>query len=241
MREAGSRAQRQVAPDVAFLHPAPTQAEPEPGRVVVGVMAYYGHSDDPVRGAGVRRQYVATMAAPSAGSVDTGCRVELVGGDGVDIEIAHEVRAAVLADRPDGCEDTVVVRACTRFGELTELMSRAEVVVASRFHNVICALRLARPTISIGYAGKNHHLMRQMGLDDYSQDIERLDASRLVAQVATARRDAATLTDQIRQATSAYPDRVEALLDHVADEVLGLEPPRDKTSSPNEGHAWLRT
>ncbi len=56
-------------------------------------------------------------------------------------------------------------------------MSRAEVVVASRFHNVICALRLARPTISIGYAGKNHHLMRQMGLEDYSQDIEHLDAS----------------------------------------------------------------
>ncbi len=62
-----------------------------------------------------------------------------------------------------------------------------------------------------------------------------------MAQVATARRDVAALTDQIRQATSAYPDRVEALLDHVADEALGLEPPRDKTSSPNEEHAWLRT
>ena len=240
MRESGSKATAVVVPDVAFTHPSPTSAEPEPGLVVVGAMAYYGHSDDPVRGAGVRRQYVATLAGALGRILDSGCRVELVGGDGVDIEIADDIRAAVLAARPDGREDTVVVRACTRFGELTELMSRAEVVVGSRFHNLICALRLARPTISIGYAGKCHHLMRQMGLDDYSQDIEHLDASTLVAQVATARRDAAALTDQIRQITSTYPDRVTAVLDQVADEALGLDPPRAETVSPSEEHAWQR-
>jgi polysaccharide pyruvyl transferase WcaK-like protein len=186
-------------------------------------MAYYGHADDPVRGMGVHRQYVATLADALGRILDAGCRVELVGGDGVDIEIAEDVRAAVLAARPDAPPDRVVVRACTRFGELTQVMSRAEVVVASRFHNIICGLRLARPTISIGYAGKNHHLMRQMGLDDLSQDIEHLDADLLVDQVATARRDAAALTGQIRRATADYPARLRVVLDQVAHGTLGLE------------------
>ena len=44
---------------------------------------------------------------------------------------------------------------------------RAEVVIASRFHNLICALRLARPTVSVGYASKNRHLMQALGLDEY--------------------------------------------------------------------------
>ena len=43
---------------------------------------------------------------------------------------------------------------------------RAEVVIASRFHNLICALRLARPTVSVGYAAKNRHLMEALGLDE---------------------------------------------------------------------------
>jgi polysaccharide pyruvyl transferase WcaK-like protein len=241
MRESGSKAEATVGPDVAFTHPAPTTAEPEPGLVVVGAMAYYGHADDPVRGAGVRREYVATLAGALGRILDTGCRVELVGGDGVDIEIAEDVRAAVLAARPDTPPDRVVVRACTRFAELTEVMSRAEVVVASRFHNLICALRLARPPVSVGYAGKNHHLMRAMGLEDYIQVIDDVDADRLVDQVQSARQEQSELSDQIRRATADYPDRVRALLDQVAVGALRLEPSGHHARELNEVGAWPRT
>ncbi len=47
MARAGARDPDAVAPDLAFAHPAPTQTKPEPGRLVVGVMAFYGHGDDP--------------------------------------------------------------------------------------------------------------------------------------------------------------------------------------------------
>ena len=241
MRESGSKADAMVVPDVAFTHPSPTSAEPEPGLVVVGAMAYYGHADDPVQGAGVRRQYVATLAGALGRILDTGCRVELVGGDGVDIAIADDVRAAVLAARPDTREDTVVVRACTRFGELTELMSRAEVVVGSRFHNIVCALRLARPTVSISYAGKCHHLMQQIGLADYHQEIEQLDADLLVDQVARARRDGTEIADQIRRATAEFPARVRSVLDQVARGPLRLDPSAETAHQLDEVVAWPRT
>jgi polysaccharide pyruvyl transferase WcaK-like protein len=241
MRQSGSRAEAVVAPDVAFVHPAPTAADPEPGRVVMGVMAYYGHADDPVKGADVRRGYVATIAETVARLVDSGCRVVLVGGDRVDVDVAREVRTAVRTRRPDLADDAVTLRECTRFDELTEQMSRAEVVVASRFHNLVCALRLGRPPVSVGYAGKNHHLMQAMGLEDYISIIDDVDAGRLVQQVQAARQAQAELTDRIRSVTADYPDRVAAVLDRVAVDALGLDPSPTGTRQLNEVGAWPRT
>ncbi|MGH8773954.1 MAG: polysaccharide pyruvyl transferase family protein [Jiangellaceae bacterium] len=222
MRRAGARAPAAVAPDLVFAHPAPTLAMPETGLLVVGVMAYYGRGDDPVRGADVRRMYVAAMAEAVARFVAAGDRVVLVGGDRVDVDVADELRAAVLVVYPGLPDDAVLVRDVATFTELTDEMMRADVVIASRFHNLICALRLARPTVSVDYAKKNRHLMRALGLEGYCQDIEHLDADRLVAQVRAARMDKAALAARVCDATRIYAGQVESLLERVADEALGL-------------------
>lgn len=222
MARAGAREPETVAPDLAFAHPAPKVAKPEPGRLVVGVMAYYGPGDDPVRGADVRRKYVATMADALAKLAGEGTHIVLVGGDKADVDVARDVRAAVLTSCPGLSENALLVRELTTFAELTEEMMRAEVIIASRFHNLICALRLARPTVSVGYAGKNRHLMQAMGLDGYCQDIEHVDASQLVVQVRDARRYGDALAARIRLCTSNYADEVKALLERVARENLGL-------------------
>jgi len=235
MARAGARAPEAIAPDLVFAHPASKLSEPEPGRLVVGVMAYYGPGDDPVRGAAVRRRYVATMAEALTRLTDRGDHVVLVSGDGVDIDVGHQIRAAVFAQRPKLRARAVVVREFTTFTELTEEMMRAEVVVASRFHNLICALRLARPTVSVGYARKNRLLMQALSLDEYCQDIDQLDGDRLVAQIQAARENAQKLTNRIRRGTSEYADKVESLLERVSEETLGLPVPPGRTvDSPDE-------
>ena len=106
-------------------------------------------------------------------------------------------------------------------------MIGAEVVIASRFHNLICALRLARPTVSVGYAEKNRHLIGVLGLDEYCQDIEQLDASLLVAQAKAAYGEREVLTARIQRGTFEYAHDVQCLLERVASEALGLaEGPR---------------
>ena len=225
MRRANARIPEVVAPDLAFAHPAPTHVKPEPGLIVVGVMAYYGRGDDPVRGASVRRRYVATLAEAMALLTDEGNRIVLVGGDRVDADVAHDVRTAVMATRPELPDDAVIVRDVATFTQLTDEMMRAEVVIASRFHNLICALRLARPIVSVGYAKKNRHLMQTLGLTRYCQEIEQLDASRLVAQVRAARSDKVRFTARVRDAAGDYTARVESLLERVAREALGLARP----------------
>ena len=222
MAGAGAGTSQAVAPDLAFAHPATTLAKPEPGCIVAGVMAYHGRDGDPRRGADVRRRYVATLADALAGIADAGNHVVLVGGDRVDLEVAREVQSAVRVSRPDLPDEAVLVQEPTTFAQLTEQMGRAEVVIASRFHNLICALRLGRPTVSVGYAGKSRDLMRAVGVDGYCQDIEDLDASTLVAQVTAARRDAEALAATIRHGVSRYAVEVESLLERVAREELGL-------------------
>jgi polysaccharide pyruvyl transferase WcaK-like protein len=242
MARAGAREPEAVAPDLAFAHPAPTPTEPEPGRLVVGVMAYYGHEDDPIGGADVRRRYVATMADALAELADAGNHMVLVGGDRVDFDVARDMRAAVFASRPGLPDDAVVVRELTTFAEVTEEMMRAQVVIASRFHNLICALRVGRPTVSIGYASKCRHLMEALGLDGYWQEIERLSASLLVTQIRDAQNDGEQLAARIQHGTSHYADEVKALLEQVAREDLGLAVRQSREfDAPDDIAAWRAT
>jgi len=238
MARAGARNPEAIAPDLAFAHPAPRLADPESSRIVAGVMAYYGRQDDPIRGAEVRRRYVATMADAMAELARAGDQVVLVGGDRVDVAVARDVHAAVLAASPGLPDDAVLVREFTTFTELTEEMTRADVVIASRFHNLICALRLARPTISIGYAKKNRDLMRALGLSGYCQDIEDLDTGLLVAQIQSARKDGEALADRIRRGTADYAVEIDCLLERVASEALGLVTLRRGLELQDEMDAW---
>lgn len=61
-------------------------------------------------------------------------------------------------------------------------IAQTDIVVASRYHNVVCALKFARPTVSIGYEKKNAAVMATMGLAGFCQDIDELDLTRLNLQ-----------------------------------------------------------
>jgi hypothetical protein len=175
--------------------------------------------------------------------------VDQLGGDRVDTDVAWEVEAEIRKHRasfpegppaePESEADpssggvpagTVTVADVTTFDDLAAQMVRAEVVVASRFHNLICALRLGRPSVSIGYAEKNTRLMQELGLDEYCQNIETLDAATLLEQIRRARQEADQLAVRIGAGTRDHDARVRSLLDDVAHRVLGL--PRVGTGNP---------
>jgi polysaccharide pyruvyl transferase WcaK-like protein len=55
--------------------------------------------------------------------------------------------------------------------------------VATRFHNVLLALLLNKPVLSISYNQKNDELMKVMGLGEFCQPIEDIDLQRLHRQL----------------------------------------------------------
>jgi polysaccharide pyruvyl transferase WcaK-like protein len=234
MQAAGARPPDVVAADLAFAHPTMVAADPEPGRVVIGVIAYRPVQDETGRGPGLRRQYAAAITEVIIELAVGGDHVVLIGGDRVDIEVAQQILAAVRAARPDLPDGQVTIRDATTFAELTAELARAEVVVASRFHNLIGALRLGRPTISVGYAPKSGHLMQRLGLDAYHQHLEDVQAGWLAAQLRSARTRGPALTRQISQGCRSYADEARELMGIVGTGVLGLAPARKPDNALNQ-------
>lgn len=210
-----------VAPDLAFAHPASREIRPEPGRLVLGVMAFYGPSDDPVVGAAIHDRYLTALADGIGILIRDGMQVVLVNGDGVDDKVAEEVLARCRRLDPRLSPEAVQVRRCRTFLELTEEMARAEIVAGSRFHNVIAALRIGRPTIAIGYAPKSRHLMEAMVGGSYSVDLVELDADRLVSLVRRARAHRDDLVELIGRSAAGASESVESLLQEVGEDLLG--------------------
>lgn len=183
----GVRGRAAVFPDLAFALPVPPASPFGPGpalRVGLGVMGYYGWSHDMAAGAEVHRAYLDKIRRFALWLLDRGCRIRLLTGDTGDRAAVETLAGLVSADRPDLSGDRL---RCEPTADLHALMGQiadTDIVVATRFHNVVAALKLGRPVLSIGYASKNDALLEEMGLAAFCQHIDTLDVDRLIAQFA---------------------------------------------------------
>ena len=88
-------------------------------------------------------------------------------------------------------------------------IAQTDVVAATRFHNVVCALKLGKPTLSIGYAEKFDVLMADMGVGHLCQHIERLDPDLLLEQFIDLTTNRHRYEQSIRKVSRAYQERLE--------------------------------
>lgn len=219
----GARPPRAVAADLVLAEPAEPR-RPRPGRVVFGVMRYFGDEDDVRAGAAQHAAYLDAAATAVATLVDDGDHVVLVVGDAVDCASAHRIRELVAERRPGLDEESVQVRCVPTYAALSEEIAQAEAVVASRFHNLVCAVALGVPVVSVGYADKNAALMADLGLASFSQSISELDPGLLVDQLRRAR-DGSWPAGAVRAQVAERAEQVERVLTGLAEE-LGLAGPR---------------
>lgn len=171
-----------IYPDLAFALPDPASAKVEPGAVGVGVMAFYGDNDDRAVAAELHRHYLETVQDFVRWLVDKGRPVRLFTGDAADQPVVEAILADLAEQRPALEHGRVRVEHAQTLGELLERMATVETVVATRYHNVLCALKLSKPTLSISYAAKNDVLMTAMGLGEYCQPARSVDLERLTEQ-----------------------------------------------------------
>jgi polysaccharide pyruvyl transferase WcaK-like protein len=193
-RDAGAReAMRQrgidttkdhVYTDLAFALPAPPAKPGTPDVVAVGVMAYYGSNDERKQAEEIYTSYVDGMKRFVRWLADNGRKVRLFVGDtnGSDDSVVQEILADLREARPDLDPSCVVAESVVTFADVMHAMSEVGSVVAIRYHNLVCALRLSKPTISISYSPKHDVLMENMGLSGFSQPVNTLDIDRLIEQ-----------------------------------------------------------
>ncbi|RSN35830.1 hypothetical protein DL990_06580 [Amycolatopsis sp. WAC 01416] len=176
-----------VYPDLAFALSA--ASDPVlPRSVGVGVMAYRGGNDDRARADEIYESYVDKMTRFVARLIADGRPVRLFIGDRADTQVVDEIMREL--------ESPLITAADTStLDDVLRAMSAVEVVVATRYHNVLCALKLAKPTLSVGYARKNDILMTTMGLGEFCQSAKEIDFDALVRQFAELESRAGELTE----------------------------------------------
>lgn len=207
-------------PDLAFALPVPVAAEVQPGHVVIGVMRYEGAPEDPDRGPGLALTYVEHMSEVIIRLVDSGRTVTLVIGDLGDQGLAQEIADRVVAARPDDALTKVAVSKADSLEALMAEMAAAEVVVATRFHNIICALKLGKPTVSLGYADKNEHLMTEFGLGDFSQPVEAFDVDLLLRQIEEVRTRQRSVRALMEDTGDRYRTELDQHLEHLSTQLF---------------------
>jgi polysaccharide pyruvyl transferase WcaK-like protein len=192
-----------VYPDLAFGIPVPLYPPSDEKTVAIGVMAFYGGNDDRKVAAELHAAYAARLKRFVRWLVDGGYSVRLFIGDPHDKAMVQEVLDDVRAYLPDLDADRVAPARVVTFEDQLSEMAVASTIVASRYHNVVGGLLLARPTISIGYSKKHATLMAEMGLADFCQDAHSLDVDLLIKQFTMARERAEELRPQVEERCAA--------------------------------------
>jgi polysaccharide pyruvyl transferase WcaK-like protein len=197
MRRRGiDTAKNGVYPDLVFGVPTPPHQPGETNLVAVGVMGYYGTNNERGRADEIHASYLGKMITFIEWLIASGHRVRLVVGDSVhDAEMVDQITAEI-ARRAGGTLSAGILTSelVSTFEELIGAVEPAGLAVAIRFHNVICAVRLAKPTIAIAYSPKHAELMADMGLPGYWQDATTLDVERLKVQFMELKRESASLS-----------------------------------------------
>jgi polysaccharide pyruvyl transferase WcaK-like protein len=192
-----------VYPDVVFSLRTDQYENDDTVVVGVGIMDYSGANEDRARGDEIRSDYIAKMTSFVVWLVEHRRPVRVFTSDSADEPIVARILAGVRARYPDLTPSQVVAEPVTSIDELLRQTASVGTVVATRFHNVLYALRLGRPTVAIGYAAKHQALMTKMGLSRYCQEARSLDVPRLIEQFTELESHAADLRLVIAERNSA--------------------------------------
>lgn len=179
-----------------------------PATIGIGVMRYRGWERNHANADTIYATYVGKIAALARQLLDNGHAVRLFMGDTSDEKALGDIHAAI---RANGREGRLSATRTTSLHAVMDEVLKVDIAIVSRFHNLLCALKLDRPTLSLGYAEKNDELMAAFGRADFCHHIERFDVGLVLRQVdialgnltaaenAIARHNAAICSELVRQ------------------------------------------
>ena len=125
--------------------------------------------------------------------------VRLLIGEVSDRGASDEFKSLLKTSLGTYDEGRIIDQPALSLEQLLPQIAATDVVVATRFHNILLALVLNKPVISISFHHKCASLMAEMGLSDYCHDINHMNAGRLIQQFQDVERNAEKLKPVIRQ------------------------------------------
>jgi polysaccharide pyruvyl transferase WcaK-like protein len=187
LKDIGFRTGRdRIYPDLVFSLPEGLLPinEREVGRrpvVGLGLMVYAGKYSvaNPIRE--TYTAYLESLVAFVEWLLTHDHDVRLLLGDG-DTFVIQEFKSLLRTRVGPYDNERVVDQPITSVEQILSQLAATDLVVATRFHNVLLALLLNRPVIAISFHHKCASLMSQMGVSEYCHDINRMNAHGLIEQ-----------------------------------------------------------
>jgi polysaccharide pyruvyl transferase WcaK-like protein len=183
----GISTRNKVYPDLAFSLPKDlaTHDRPSDSRrpvIGVGLITNELRRDTLEKDDAIYRDYIINISVFVGWLVAHKYVVRLLIGDvEYDSRARQDLRSSL--ERSGLMGPDIIDEPSQSAGELLSQLIRTDIVVASRFHNVLLALMLKKPVIAISFHEKVDSLMRAMGLTRYCHDIERIDVDALIEQL----------------------------------------------------------
>ena len=210
-----------VYPDLAFSLPEEIirrsqDREGHGGVIGVGLMTYYGRQGASEDDGAVYRAYVAKLACFVAWLLEHKYTARFLIGDFVWDQRVRQDLKALLEDRKLKFGDGKIIDVPARsFEEVLSQLAATDVVVASRFHNILLALMLNKPVVSVSPHEKVDSLMSAVGLSEFCHNIEHIEIDRLAEQVAVLEGDSDNIRLRIEQTTEENRTALDAQFDQI--------------------------
>src|SRR5579862_9683987 len=161
-------------------------------------MHYYGWDRHSPARPQIHETYIASMSQFICWVLEHGYHIRLLLGAQSDRKSYPEILARVTAKCGAAAAQAMLAEPAASFDALMRQIAETDLVVTTRFHNIVAALKLGRPAISLGYARKNDVLLEKFGLGSYCQPVEHIDVPTLISQF-----------ESLVQTAGLYPARLE--------------------------------
>jgi len=193
-----------IYPDLVFSLPEamlPRNGDQRNKRSIVGLglMFYAGKYSVAKPSDTTYHEYLKSLVTLGQWLIAHDYDIRLLIGEVGDRSASDEFKSLLRASLGHYDEDRLIDQPAHSVEQLLPQIAATDIVVATRFHNVLLALVLNKPVISISFHHKCASLMKEMGLSDYCQDINHVNGARLIEQFQELQRSAAKLKPLIRQ------------------------------------------
>lgn len=194
----------EVFPDLAFSLPVPPPLARYPGAPLIvglGVMNYRGRTGEGQR---IYEAYIAKLAEFVELVLGRGFAVRLMLGQDNDHVAVVDLMARLRPKLSEAELARVLYEPASSLHHVMAQMQATDVIVATRFHNVVCALRVGIPVISLGYLEKHDVLAADMGLADYCADVEQFQVEWLISRLEGLLEERDARAAQVRATVARY-------------------------------------
>jgi polysaccharide pyruvyl transferase WcaK-like protein len=135
--------------------------------------------------------------------------VRLLSGDLADEHTRKEFRDFLRGELRGLDEERIIDEPITSVAELLAQIATTDIVVATRFHNVLLALLCNKAVLSISFHHKCESLMRAVELSDYCLDINDLKAEKLIEKFCDLERDADIIKLSIGEKARVFREELD--------------------------------